>query len=302
MRTRGSRILAPTSDLYFQMTSYVDRQIGAVLDALEKANLQHNTIIVFTADHGEYAGAHGLRNKGFAVYEESIHVPLYVKDPTGTFVPPDQVNTTRNAFTSHVDLLPLLMTLAGGGNEWRTKPQYAHLAQRADLVAMLSDPNAAGRPYIVTTSDEDYPELLGLVGILPEQVIEIIQSHGQPPSHVIGYRTATAKLGVYSRFAPGTIDIVQDGQKEEMYNYQKDGIGEVINNAPGGSEPDPALTAALYDALFNPSTGAVVGELRQPLPQSLKQVQRRAIDNYLAFQACTTGLADPSQCPPVFKY
>ena len=114
---------------------------------------------------------------------------------------------------------------------------------------------------------------------------------------MIGYRTRTAKLGVYSYFADGTIDIVEEGQQAELYNYQQDGIGEVINRSPSGPAPDPVLYASMYNALFNPG-GPVDSELRQPLPSRLKEVQRRAIDNYLAFQACQ---ADQEQCPPVYK-
>lgn len=278
-------------DLYVQVTNYMDRQIGAVLDKLRTTTdrngtaLADNTIIVFTSDHGEYAGSHGMRNKGFAVYEESIHVPLYVYDPTGRFIPADK-RGTRGQFTSHVDLVPLLMTLAGGGNAWRRKPQYAHLAGRADLAAMLSNPEAPGRDYIVTTSDEDYPELLGQAGILPSEVVAILEKFAtRPPSQVIGYRTRDAKLGVNSYFAAGTIDIVQGAsQQAELYNYQQDGIDEVINHSPGGSAPDPVLFASMYNALFDPNSGAVATELRRPLPRYLKQVQRRAIAKYVEFQ------------------
>ena len=39
-----------------------------------------NTVILFTSDHGEYGGSHGMRGKGASAYEEAIHVPLYVSD------------------------------------------------------------------------------------------------------------------------------------------------------------------------------------------------------------------------------
>jgi arylsulfatase A-like enzyme len=271
-------------DLYVQVTHYVDIQIGNVLTALEDNDVADNTIVIFTSDHGDYAGSHGMHQKGYAVYEESIHVPLYVKDPTGTFVPPNQAGTTRSQFASHVDLVPLLMTLASGSNEWRTKQKYAHLAGRADLAAMLSDPGAPGRDYIITTSDEDIPYFTADTGTPIDDVIEIIESLGRPPGHAIGYRTENAKLGVYSYFAPGTIDIEQNGQEAELYNYQEDGIDEVINRAPSGSAPDPVLFAELYEALFNPDSGAVANELRQPLPSRFKQVQKRAFDAYLAYE------------------
>ena len=41
-------------------------------------------MIVFTSDHGEYGGSHGLRGKGAGAYEEGIRVPLIVTDPRGS--------------------------------------------------------------------------------------------------------------------------------------------------------------------------------------------------------------------------
>lgn len=283
-------------DLYVQVTHYVDLRIKGVLTALQKAegpdgqSLLDNTIVVFTSDHGEYAGAHGLHGKGFTAYEESTHVPLYLYDPTGQFIPADQRGTARTGLTSHVDILPLLMTVAGGGNDWRSLPQYAHLAGRADLAAMLRDPDAQGRDSIVHTSDEDLPEESALAGILPPQLIAIIERLGYPPSHVIGYRTAAAKLGVYSYFAPGTIQIMPQGQQGELYDYQADGIAEVQNRVPRADAPgDWELAVAMYNALFDPVSGAVATELRQPLPDYLQPVQQRAINAYLEYEQAAQG-------------
>ena len=39
-----------------------------------------NTVVLFTSDHGEYGGSHGMRGKGASAYEEAIRVPLYVRD------------------------------------------------------------------------------------------------------------------------------------------------------------------------------------------------------------------------------
>lgn len=278
-------------DLYYQVTQYVDIQIGAVLNALAQSPAADNTIVVFTADHGEYAGAHGLRNKGFAAYEEAIHVPLYVKDPTNTFISAAQVGTSRTGLTSHVDFVAFLMTLASGGNEWRKKPQYAHLAGRADLATMLSSPSAPGRDFIMHTADEDIPEEALKVGIPYKDALiskilpPVAVPQWPPPTHVIGYRTKTAKLGVYSYFTPGSIEIMPKGQEAELYDYTDFGLAEVTNNAPSGSAPKPELYNTLYDELFNPNGGAVAAELRQPLPTFLTEVQRRAMNDYLAYEA-----------------
>lgn len=281
-------------DLYYLVTSnypgtgsygFVDLQIKAVLNALNAQTTLNPTIVIFVSDHGEYGGAHGLRGKAFAVYEESTRVPLYVYDPTGAFVPPDQQGTTRTQLTSHVDIVPLLMTLASGNNDWRRMPQYAHLAGRADLAAMLSNPTASGRPYILHTSDEDVPEEAVRLGIPYRDAMVSRALDPSPPTHVIGYRTASAKIGVYSFFAPGTIDIQTQGQQAELYDYNNFGIEEVTNNAPGGPAPEPQLFQTMYNALFDPNNGAIATELRKPLPPFLRQVQSQAIADYLAFEA-----------------
>ena len=262
-------------DLYYLTTQYVDEQIGRVLRALEESKYSDNTVIIFTSDHGEYGGANGLRGKAFAVYEGGIHVPLYVKDPTGQYIPQDQVGTRRRELTSHVDFLPLLISLASGGNNWRHQYRYSQWASRADLFTMLSNPCAKGRDYILHTSDEDIPEEGPKLGIPYRDVLVSRVKLPEPlprrpiPTHVIGYRTKYSKLGVYSNWKPGTIEISPEGQEYEFYDYAKYGMDEVINNAPGGPMPETDLFIDLYRELFDPRKGALVNELRQPLPRFL---------------------------------
>jgi arylsulfatase A-like enzyme len=278
-------------DLYYQVTAYVDVQIGRVLQALENSEYAENTIVVFTSDHGEYGGNNGLRGKAFAVYEGAVHVPLYVKDPTVTFMPRREAGTRRTELTSHVDIVPLLLTLASGNNRWRKDPRYAHLAGRANLARMLSSPKAKGRAYILHTSDEDIPEEGPRLGfsyrdlLVSETLLPAPLPRRSVPTHVIGYRTKTAKLGVYSHWAPDTIHLAANGEQVEMYDYARFGMGEVINNAPGGSVPDTLLFGELYRALFDPRRGAFVRELRQPLPAFLQPVRKQAIRDYLDFEA-----------------
>lgn len=67
-----------------------------------RPDIDSNTVVVFTSDHGEYAGSHGLRGKGAAVYDESIRVPLYIRDPSGHLTPTagQERNSSRPARTS----------------------------------------------------------------------------------------------------------------------------------------------------------------------------------------------------------
>ena len=264
-------------DTYLQMQRYVDQQIGRVLDALEaKPDIARRTIIIFTSDHGEYAGSHGLRGKGGAVYEESIRVPLYVKDPTGLYTRSPHIKRTQ--LTSSVDIVPLLLTLASGGNAWRQQPQYAHLAQRLDLAAILRDPSVPGRPYVLHTMDED--EVEGLA---------VTRQARNAPAHVIAYRTATAKLGLYSFWKPGSLEIQTAGQEAEVYDYRtRRGRMELENVARADQRLYNRLNAALVSA-------AIPQELRAPLPTALQPAQQAALQSYLKVQAQGGRILDPTR-------
>lgn len=95
--------------LYYSLQLEVDRQICKVLNALMESAFYHNTIVIFTSDHGELLGAHGgLFQKWYQAYEEAIHVPLIIHNPV-LFQKP----AATTMLTSHVDLLPTLLGIAG---------------------------------------------------------------------------------------------------------------------------------------------------------------------------------------------
>lgn len=67
---------------YLSMTSYIDNEVGRVLDALDDSGLSDNTIVVYTSDHGDFAGEHGCSEKyDTFFYECLIKVPLFIKYP-----------------------------------------------------------------------------------------------------------------------------------------------------------------------------------------------------------------------------
>jgi arylsulfatase A-like enzyme len=66
---------------YYALTEQLDAQIGRLLDALDKSGQADNTIVAFTTDHGDMAGAHRMWIKGWIPYEECYRVPLVVRWP-----------------------------------------------------------------------------------------------------------------------------------------------------------------------------------------------------------------------------
>ncbi len=66
---------------YYAACSGIDDQFGRLLDALERCGQADDTLVVFTSDHGDYLGAHGLFLKGVAPFEEAYRVPLLLRGP-----------------------------------------------------------------------------------------------------------------------------------------------------------------------------------------------------------------------------
>jgi len=91
---------------YYGMTTWVDDTVGRMLGVLERTGLAQNTIVVFTSDHGDNLGSHGLVQKG-GFNEESIRIPMILRGP----------GTTPGVNNSHVgslvDLAPTLLSMAG---------------------------------------------------------------------------------------------------------------------------------------------------------------------------------------------
>tara|TARA_B100001179_G_scaffold231492_1_gene221503 strand:+ start:879 stop:2378 length:1500 start_codon:yes stop_codon:yes gene_type:complete len=90
---------------YFANITLVDRMVGRIIDSLKKNNLYENTILVFTSEHGEMMGDHGMLEKR-TLYEESAKVPLLMKLP-GL----DGSQKKIKGSFSQIDLVPTLLSL-----------------------------------------------------------------------------------------------------------------------------------------------------------------------------------------------
>jgi arylsulfatase A-like enzyme len=93
---------------YYGMVSFMDQQIGLVLDSLDRLRLADNTLVIFTTDHGHFLGQHGLIAKAIHHYEDLLRVPLIVRLPGR--VPAGQVS---NAIQNLVDFAPTFLAAAG---------------------------------------------------------------------------------------------------------------------------------------------------------------------------------------------
>ncbi len=88
---------------YYGIITEIDDWVGKILDKLDALGIADNTMIVFTSDHGEMLGAHGMREKNIFL-EESAHIPLLISSP-GQISP----ETTVDGYISLIDLYPTIL-------------------------------------------------------------------------------------------------------------------------------------------------------------------------------------------------
>jgi len=88
---------------YYALVKEVDDWVGQILDKLDELGLTDNTLVIFTSDHGEMLGSHGMRGK-FCFYEESSHVPMMIRFP-GRIKP----GTKVKAPVSNMDLFATIL-------------------------------------------------------------------------------------------------------------------------------------------------------------------------------------------------
>ena len=94
---------------YYGNVSQMDANVGRVFDTLRELGLDENTVVVYTSDHGEMAGAHRMWTK-HNMYEQSVRVPLIVRTPARS-----DAGSSRDHIVEQVDLFPTLAELCGFG-------------------------------------------------------------------------------------------------------------------------------------------------------------------------------------------
>jgi choline-sulfatase len=95
-------------ELYWALVAWYDGQVGAVVDAVERSAAAENTVVIYTSDHGENKGDHGLWWK-CSMYEHAARIPLIVRWPERW-----KGGQRRGGACSLVDLVQTIIALAGG--------------------------------------------------------------------------------------------------------------------------------------------------------------------------------------------
>ena len=263
----------------------VDRHIGSVLDALKQSGQAENTVIIFTADHGELAAAHHLRQKGSVAFKETVNVPLVIVDPRH----PGGART--EAVSSHLDLVPTVLGLAGlSEQEWQQK--YPFLKGH-DLSSVVADSECDGprgsskRPGkgalytydMIATVDAEWlqrnaPVLLdmaaaeaGLEFHRGQEFLAILDEIGSPDLEnrevfrgvLDGRHKLVRYFGLGHYHLPQTVDDLLANNDVALYDLHRD--PEEMNNLANRDNPDydEALLARM-NAKLNALIEAEIGD------------------------------------------
>ncbi len=230
------------NDFYLNSVRAVDLQILAILKELDALRMGERTAVVVTSDHGEMAGAHGgLRGKGPFGYEENTHLPLYIRHPDV------RGGQQCGALTSHIDIAPMLLAIAGA------RPgQIAEIAGRKlpgkDVTAVLGSPGRAGvnalrdgvlftYSGLVTVDSEPF----GLVAkaraegrdwqkVLATEVRPNLKKRGTVRSVFDGRFKFTRYFGPVDRNRPTSLDELYRDNDVELFDLHTD-PGEMTNLA-----------------------------------------------------------------------
>jgi arylsulfatase A-like enzyme len=130
-------------DLYDEEVYFTDSWVGKLLDFVDGEPWSKNTAIILTADHGEAFGEHGATRHAHEVWEELVHVPLFVALPGGH-------HRVISAARGHADIAPTVVDLLGA----KTVPRLPGTS----LVPDVTGAEPTERDVVVDLPEDEYNE------------------------------------------------------------------------------------------------------------------------------------------------
>ncbi len=127
---------APVVGRYLGEVSLLDAQVGRIMDRIDQLGIAENTLIIYTTDHGDFCGGHGMMDKHYAAYDDIVHVPLIMRLGGQA-----EGGKSCDAFVSHsIDLASTICGAAG------IDPPVEYMGR--NLLDIASGRDACGRRTI----------------------------------------------------------------------------------------------------------------------------------------------------------
>jgi len=196
---------------YFGLVTMIDEAIGQVIRTLKEQEFWEDALVIFTQDHGDCLGAHRLFQK-FVAYEESAHVPLFVKPPGGC------APGRRPHRAGHVDLAPTVCDYAGvpapegaQGRSLRPAIEDPAVPDPGEAFVEYNGDQGRGMPYrAVITNRYKYIHHFGQG---PDELYELAQDPYETmsliddPQHAEQSRQLKARLARWMRQSGDFLDM-----------------------------------------------------------------------------------------------
>jgi arylsulfatase A-like enzyme len=175
-------VRAEVIPVYMGLIKQVDDQMGVLFGFMEERGLFENTMIVFTADHGDYLGDHWLGDKDF-FHESSVKVPLIIYDPSPAA---DKTRSgTCDEMVEAIDLLPTFLEVAGGD----PVAQSHRLEGRSLLPLLQNRQSGPWRRFTVSEYDYGMMPAAPKLGVAPRDArLFMIADKNWKLIHGIGFR------------------------------------------------------------------------------------------------------------------
>ena len=207
---------------YYAATTFMDAQVGRVMDALDRLGLRENTIVVFTSDHGYHLGEHGYYQK-MTLFENSDRMPLVISYPGQR-----TKGQVTNSIVEMIDFYPTLSKLAG-----LSVPEHV---MGKSIIPVLENASTVVRESALSEVNNEY------------------MSRFMTPTY--GYTIRTCKYR-YTRWEKGGPDMIEFYDREadpaEMHNLAKDArFKDIIK------ELDGKLTERVEAASVSPKGVTVI--------------------------------------------
>jgi len=135
----------PVVARYYGIVSQFDQAFGRIMDALDRLNIADNTVVIYSSDHGDMCGGHGMLDKHYVLYEDNTHVPLGIRWPG--HVQPGQ---SDELVCHSLDLVPTLRHIAQFPEKPANFPDYEFHGH--DMTPMLKGEKPADWPEFVVAT------------------------------------------------------------------------------------------------------------------------------------------------------
>jgi iduronate 2-sulfatase len=248
---------------YYAATSYVDAQIGKVLDELDRLAMTRDTIIVLWGDHGWHLGDHGMWCK-HSNYEQANRIPLLISAPN------IKGGKRTEALAETVDIYPTISELAG-----LPAPEVPQKIEGASLVPVLKKPSRDSKPA----------------------VFHVYPRSRQGEGAILGRAVRTERYRLVEWKKPGA---APETAEYELYDYKKDPL-ETKNIASEEPKLVKKLQAHLAELPEAKPQISSSGAARKPVDRAaLFKRKDKNEDGTLTREEFLADQPDPAEAPKRF--